>query len=36
VIAKASGGRVLWATLEPPAPAHAMAQREAAAQRSSA
>ena len=36
VIAKASGGRVLWATLEPPAPALAVVQREAAAQRSSA
>jgi DNA polymerase III subunit epsilon len=36
VIAKASGGRVLWESLEPPAPALAVVQREDAAQRSSA
>lgn len=36
VISKASGGRVLWAALEPPASAPAVVQREDAAQRSSA
>jgi len=36
VIAKASGGRVLWESLAPPAPALAVVQREDAAQRSSA
>jgi DNA polymerase-3 subunit epsilon len=36
VIAKASGGRVLWAMLEPREPSTAAGQREEAAQRSSA
>ena len=36
VIAKASGGRVLWVALEPPEPAITVVHREEAAQRSSA